>query len=287
MKRESQFAGCFASAKQARQCRLVFAGLPCDSQSSYRRGSARGPQRIRTAYSAECYNSTTETGVDLAGVVADLGDVRSRRGWKATARAYQAFAESLFAEGKIPFFAGGDHAVTIPVGRALAVLGRPVHVVQLDAHPDLYPVFEGDSESHACVAARLLEMGHVASVTQIGVRTMNAAQEATATRFRDRLQLIHAREVQGAVPPLKRIPAGAPVYVTLDLDVFDPAFAPGVSHPVPGGLSPRVVLNFLQQSKLNLVGMDVVELNPSRDHNDRTAVLAARLLHEAMGLVGP
>ncbi len=73
------------------------------------------------------------------------------------------------------------------------------------------------------------------------------------------------------------------MYVTLDLDVFDPAFAPGVSHPVPGGLAPRHVLRVLQDAEWTLVGMDVVELNPARDEGDRTAVLAARLLHEAMG----
>ncbi|MGH9859172.1 MAG: arginase family protein, partial [Candidatus Acidiferrales bacterium] len=204
-------------------------------------------------------------------------------GWKQAARQCEALARSLFAEGKVPFFAGGDHAVSIPVARALAALGQPVHVVQLDAHPDLYPEFEGDPESHACVAARLLEMEHIASVTQMGIRTMNAIQEESARRFGERLRIVPAREIENEIPAPAHISGDALVYLTLDLDVFDPAFAPGVSHPAPGGLSPRVVLDFLQRAAWKLVGMDVVELNPRLDHRDRTAVLAGRLLHEAMG----
>ncbi|MGH9815957.1 MAG: agmatinase [Candidatus Acidiferrales bacterium] len=282
-KNSKEFAGCFAEPAAARDARLVFGGLACDSQSSFRRGCAAAPAHIRKSYSADCYNSTTESGVDLKSRVADLGDLRDVGNWKKTAARYESLSRSLFAAGKAPFFAGGDHAVTIPVARALAALGQPVHVVQLDAHPDLYPEFEGDPESHACVAARLLEMEHIASVTQMGIRTMNAIQEESARRFGERLRIVPAREIENEIPAPAHISGDALVYLTLDLDVFDPAFAPGVSHPVPGGLSPRVVLDFLQRAAWKLVGMDVVELNPRLDHRDRTAVLAGRLLHEAMG----
>ncbi len=280
-----QFVGCFAEGKAAARCRVVFVGLPCDTQSSCRRGAALGPRRIRQSYNAECYNSTTELGVDLARRVADMGDWKPRPTWRATAQQYQAAAEKLFRAGKTPFFAGGDHAVTIPIARALAALRRPVHAIQFDAHPDLYPVFEGDRESHACVAARILEMPHIASVTQIGIRTLNPPQQAVARRFARRLRIFPAREAAVALKALHHIPRNADVYVTLDLDVFDPGFAPGVSHPVPGGLAPRRVLDFLQQAPWRLAGLDVVELNSRRDLNDLTAILAGRLLHEAMGAV--
>jgi agmatinase len=238
---------------------------------------------LRRAYDGDCYNSSTELGVDLAGSVADLGDLRPLRTWEATAGKFQRLAESLFASGKVPFFAGGDHAVTIPLIRALAVSRRPVHVVQFDAHPDLYNEFQGDRESHACVGARILEMAHVASLTQIGIRTMNAPQQQTAGRYPQRLHLLEARVIPGEIPIPAHIPTGADVYITLDLDVFDPAFAPGVAHPVPAGLAPRAVMNFLQQAPGNLAGMDVVELNPRLDLRRRTAVLGARLLLEGMG----
>ncbi len=278
------FAGCFATEPERRErARLAFVGLPDDSQSSYRRGCARGPEHIRTAYNDRSYNASTESGVDLTGVVADLGDLPSQATWEATARLYRDFASALYRHKKFPFFAGGDHAVTVPVVEALAALGEPVHVVQIDAHPDLYPVFEGSQSSHACVAARLLEMPHVASLTQLGIRTLNPAQAEVAERFRERLRCFLARDLTGELPPLDHLPASARVYLTLDLDALDPAFAPGVSHPVPGGLTSRQVINFLHQATWQLVGMDVVELNPTLDVNNQTAVLAARLLHQAMG----
>lgn len=275
------FAGCFTADPDAR---LVFAGLPDDSQSSFRRGAARGPERIRRAYSAACYNSTSESGMDLAGRVFDAGDITPRESWEATAAAFREFAASLFPAGKIPFFAGGDHAVTVPILEALSVLGEPVHILQIDAHPDLYLEFEGSATSHACVAARLLEMDHVLSVTQYGIRTMNDPQRHAAAAYASRLRIHFARELTGALPLPTHIPDGAPVWLDVDLDGFDPSFAPGVSHPVPGGLSPRQVLNFIQAFRWNLVGMSVVECNPDADFHDHTALLAARLLHEGMAL---
>ncbi|MGH7597167.1 MAG: agmatinase [bacterium] len=276
------FAGCF-TADPEKPTPLVFTGLPDDSQSSFRRGSALGPQRIRLAYDGNCYNATTESGVDLTSMVVDLGDLPSKNRWELTARSYLEFAARLFHSGKIPFFAGGDHAVTVPIIAALSEIGEPVHIIQIDAHPDLYPEFEGSRDSHACTISRALEMPHTASVTQVGIRTLNSAQMPQLERYRDRLHIFFARDLYGELPRLSHIPNGARVYLTVDLDGFDPAFAPGVSHPVPGGLTPRQVLNFIQNAPWKLVGMDAVEVNPDLDVNDQTAILAARVLHEGMG----
>lgn len=288
------FAGCFAADAAAQErARLVFAGLPDDSQSSFRRSAASAPERIRLAYDGNCYNSTTELGVDLSGVVADLGDVQPAETWEETARRFTEFAARLFRAGKIPFFAGGDHAVTVPVVAALEVLGAPVHIVQFDAHPDLYPEYDGSAglttggsrTSHACTAARMLEMPHVATVTQYGIRASNAVQEEFAARHSGRVFQFPARKLTGELPLPEHLGRGALVYITLDLDGFDPAFAPGVAHPVPGGLSPRHVINLLHRAEWKLVGMDAVEVNPELDLRDLTAILAARILHEAMGQV--
>jgi len=278
------FAGCFIrDPKKQDPARLVFVGLPDASQSSFHCGSAQAPQRIRSAYDGNCYNSTTESGVDLTGAVADLGDLPSKSSWELTARSYQEFAAWLFQIRKIPFFAGGDHAVTVPIIAALVEIGAPVHLIQIDAHPDLYLDYEGSRSSHACTISRALEMSHIASVTQLGIRTMNASQMPLFERYRERIHMFAARDLIGELPALPYIPAGAPVYLTVDLDGFDPAFAPGVSHPVPGGLTPRQVLNFIQQANWKLAGMDAGEVNPDLDVNDQTAILAARVLHEGMG----
>lgn len=278
------FAGCFADEADP-TLPLAFAGLPSDGQSSYRQGPAGAPARIRLAYDGRCYNATTEIGADLGGLVSDEGDWPPGVTWEDTREEYVFRAERLFSGDAVPFFAGGDHAVTMPIVEALSVLDEPVHVVQLDAHPDLYPELDGDPWSHACVGTRVLEMDHVASLTQIGVRTLNRPQLEVARRNAGRLTILEARDAPYRVSDLAHIPERAPVYITVDLDAFDPAFAPGVSHPVPGGLTPRQGLALIQEGPWRLVGMDVVEVNPVRDHGDRTAVLAARLLHEGMGRV--
>jgi arginase len=280
----SPFAGCISEEPDARQtCRLALVGLPDDSQSTYRKGPSTAPSRIRSAYNGDCYNSSTELGVDLTGSLFDAGDLLSGANWQETAAAYETMTRELLAEGKVPFFLGGDHAVTVPVVAAFAEIGRPIHVIQLDAHCDLYREYRGSRTSHACVAARLLEMDHIASITQIGIRTLNKEQRAVSEAEAERVFIHEARHCKTMMPKLDYLDAESNVYVTLDLDGLDPAYAPGVSHPVPGGLTTRQVLDVLHEANWNLVGMDVVELNPEQDIHDLTAVLAGRLLHEGMG----
>ncbi|HSR66721.1 MAG TPA: arginase family protein [Acidobacteriota bacterium] len=281
------FAGCFQPKhRQPREGDLVFVGLPEDSRSSFARGAAAAPRRLREAYDGRCFNSSSESGVDLAGRVLDLSDWPARSDWKETRQFYRGGAASLWARGAVPFFVGGDHAVTIPLGEALAELKRPVHVIQVDAHPDLYPEFGGDRDSHACTASRLLEQDHVASLTQIGVRAFDSLQRRQAEDWGDRLKIIEAgasgAESSTSLPYPQWIPEDALVYLTLDIDALDPAFAPGVSHPVPGGLNSRQMLDWLGRFPWRLAGMDLVEVNPSRDLNDLTSITAARLLHQAM-----
>ena len=281
------FAGCFRN-ESSPESSLVFVGIPDDSQSSYRLGCANGPKNIRSAYDGRSFNSTTESGVDLGAAITDLGDLPSGNTWETSAASYSRRIQDLLRKNQTPFVAGGDHAITVPVVEAFATMGarvHPIHVVQIDAHPDVYEDFEGSRSSHACVAARLLEMEHVASVTQLGIRTLNADQASQLERYSDRLRIFYAKELNGELPKPPHIEAGAPVYLTVDLDGFDPSVAPGVSHPVPGGLTSRQVLSFIADADWRLVGMDVVELNPSADINQLTAILAARLLHEGMGYV--
>ncbi len=280
------FAGCFTKTRDfAESGKLVFSGLPSDKQSTFRSGARHAPDKIRKAYDGHCFHATTETGVDLYRFVTDLGDVEKKSDWAQTFDAYREWAKKLFLAKKVPFFAGGDHAVTIPVVEALAALKIPIHFIQFDAHPDLYPDYNGKIHSHACVAARILEMSHVDSVTQLGIRAMNAQQQQVADHHGDRLRIFNARTIQQSLPSLAYLPDNAHVYLSIDLDCFDPGCAPGVSHPVHGGLNSRQVINFIQDMRWNLVGMDVVELNPEVDEHDRTAILAAKVMHEAMGYV--
>lgn len=277
------FGGCFgAEVGSDDHSGLVFVGLPDDSQSSYLKGSAGAPEVIRRAYDGRCYNATSESGVNLEGKVADFGDILSEDCFEKTYRKYRSVSESLVAEGRVPFLVGGDHAVTVPVVEALKVVGQPIQVLHFDAHPDLYPEFEGNRFSHACTAARILEMDHVESVIQVGIRALNHIQKGQIDRYGSRVRVLEARELGHRVALAEHIKDELPVYVSVDMDGFDPAYAPGVSHPVPGGLSPRQLLNLFHEANWRLVGMDTVEVNPLRDINDLTAILAGRVLHEGM-----
>ncbi len=280
-----EFSGCFArNPGEIEAASLVFLGLPDGSQSSYLRGCENGPSAIRKALDGRSYNSTTELGVDLAGRIADLGDVTLGATFDETAERFRDATTSILKSKRTPFLVGGDHAVTVPAVLGFEAFPTEIHVVQIDAHPDLYPEYEGSRSSHACTGARLLEMNHVSSLTQIGIRTLTEEQEKIGKQHEDRLTILPAREVtRDSIRRIQEALAGKPVYITLDLDGLDPAYAPGVSHPVPGGLTSRQVLDFLQQATFDLVGMDLVELNVEQDLRSLTAILGGHLLQEAMG----
>lgn len=257
------------------------------TQSTYQDRCAEAPPAIRAAYDGDCYNTVSETGVDCTGSVADLGDLNPDSGaFQANAARYRAAVEAELARGRTPFILGGDHAIT-PALVAAYGGGGPIHVVQWDAHPDMYPDFEGNRDSHACVAARLLDLPHVASITQIGIRTETAVQRGIRQSAGGRVTQIPAWEAEKRTALLSHLPEASAIYLTVDMDGFDPAFAPAVAHPVPAGLSARAGLELVKEigtAGRRLVGMDVVEACPG-DRDNRTLILAARLIHEGVGIV--
>jgi arginase len=183
----------------------------------------------------------------------------------------------LLATGARPIALGGDHSVTYPVLRAVARAHPSVTILHIDAHPDLYDEFEGDRFSHACPFARIMEEGLAQRLVQVGIRTMNPHQRGQADRFG--VEVIDMRGWEAGVRPT----IGGEVYLSVDLDGLDPAFAPGVSHREPGGLSVRDVLTLVQDSGGTLIGADVVEYNPREDLAGVTAVVAAKIVKEIAG----
>ncbi len=250
-------------------------GLPYDASSSFLRGAAAAPARIRAALWSDSTNTWTEALEDIAapGVLADAGDLDLPPSGEARALIESGIARLLDA-GARPIALGGDHSVVYPILRALGPRHPGLTLLQVDAHPDLYDVFEGDRFSHACPFARILEEGLASRLVQVGIRTMSAHQRGQAGRFG--VEVIDMRAWAAGVRPRLE----GPLYVSIDLDGLDPAFAPGVSHHEPGGLSVREVLTLLQGLPLPLVGADVVELNPSRDVQNVTAAVAASLVKE-------
>jgi arginase family enzyme len=144
----------------------------------------------------------------------------------------------------------------------------------MDAHPDLYDVLESNRYSHACPFARIMEENLVDRLVQIGIRTLTGHQRQQAELFG--VEIIQMREIE----KVDALQFNGPMYLSLDMDCLDPAFAPGVSHYEPGGLSTRQVLEIIQNLKGSLVGADIVEYNPARDPQGITAMVAAKLLKE-------
>lgn len=255
-------------------------GLPLDCFSSYRRGAARAPAIIRKLMASDMSHWSTESGIDLKGHPRwkDLGDLHLPADETAMDRIRQA-ARQAAANHTALLAMGGDHSVTYPLVAAWAERFPRLNLLHLDAHPDLYDNFDDSPYSHASPFARIMEQFPRVRLIQVGIRTLNAHLREQVERFG--VEVIEMRHW----PPQKPLVFQGPLYISIDLDAFDPAFAPGVSHHEAGGLTPREVLALLQDIDAPVVGADVVELNPSRDMTGITAALAAKLIKEVAALM--
>jgi agmatinase len=180
----------------------------------------------------------------------------------------------LLDAGERPLLLGGDHSLTYPALRAANARYGQLDVLHFDAHPDLYPQLDGDKYSHACAFTRSLERGLIDRLVQVGIRTANRPQREVAEQYGVE-QLTMANWKSGSAFFFER-----PVWISLDLDALDPAFAPGVSHPEPGGLSVRDVIGVLQRLGGNVIGADLVEYNPDTDIQGVTAPICFKLIKE-------
>jgi agmatinase len=250
-------------------------GLPYDASSSFLRGPALAPARIREELHSSQSNGCSETGVRVIGSdgIGDVGDLVLPASGEARGM-IESGVRALIESGARPISLGGDHSVSYPVLRALGPLVPELTILQIDAHPDLYGDFEGDRFSHACPFARIMEEKLATRLVQVGIRTMNALQRAQADRFGVRVIDMRAW-VAGARPELR-----GPLYVSVDMDGLDPAFVPGVSHREPGGLTVREVVTMIQSLPGPIVGADVVELNPTQDASGASATVAAKIVRE-------
>ena len=258
-------------------------GVPYDGASSFLRGAAEAPPLIRAALYSPATNLWSECGVDIgtSGMLADAGDVEiddAKRGAEVHALIEQTVARVVEGGGR-PIVLGGDHSITSSIIRALSRRHRSLTILHFDAHPDLYDAFEGDRWSHASPFARIMEDRLADRLIQVGIRTMNGHQREQAKRFGVEVIDMPAWTAGQRFEVAK----SKPLYVSVDCDAFDPAFAPGVSHREPGGLTPREVIDALQHVGAPIVGADVVEFNPRQDWDGVTATLCAKLVKEIVG----
>jgi len=256
--------------------RIGITGFRYDENSSHLRGAAGAPPRIRAAFSCDSSNSWSETGIDLQNpnLLFDNGDIFPGESGDAISAISQPI-DALLQRDIRPLSLGGDHSITYPIVKAVSKHYTGLSILHIDAHPDLYDQFQGNRYSHASPFARIMEEGLAARLTQVGVRTINQHQRDQAKRFGVRIM-----EMKDWSDSLE-FDFETPIYLSIDLDGLDPAFAPGVSHPEPGGLSTRQVINLITRVKGRVIGADIVEYNPEVDVRGLTAMVCAKLMKEA------
>lgn len=269
------------SIKKSQKYDLGILGIPFDEKSSYLKGTSQGPQAIRNASTGEAMNSWTELGVSLRKdtVVTDLGDLDvSGTFWKVFQRIEEKVLEIL-DNSAVPLILGGDHSITYPIMKAFSRKYQFLDILHFDAHPDLYEELDGDRFSHACPFARIMEEHLAQNVVQVGIRTINRHQKETAEKYG--VRMIEMKSFKDNLS----LKFDNPLYISFDMDALDPAFAPGVSHHEAGGLSTRQVIDILHILNAEIVGLDVVELNPSRDGLGITASAAVKIIMETAGKI--
>jgi agmatinase len=260
---------------------IAILGIPYDEKSSYLKGASLGPKAIREASTSEMINAWTELGVNLEEDIniVDLGDLVLDG---SESEIFTYIEEEVFRiinKEVILFLLGGDHSITYPIVKAFSRKYKSLDILHFDAHPDLYDELYGDSLSHACPFARIIEKNLVKNLVQIGIRAKVGEHIEKAKKYN--IKMIEMKDFKDNIV----LEFKNPLYISFDLDSLDPAFAPGVSHHEPGGLTTRQVIKIIHNLKANIVGMDIVELNPKRDLSGITASAAVKVIMEVMGKI--
>lgn len=259
---------------------LRLLGIPNDDNSSSMKGPSEAPALIRRELYSDVYSLWSETGIDLGakGTIVDHGDILfdgAHDPWDLIERD----VGRAMASGDPLISLGGDHAITHPIMRAVRRRHPRLTVLHIDAHADIYHAYQGNPRSHASPFARIMEERLADRLIQVGLRTVNPHHREQFERFGvEAVEAMHFRQDM-------KLDIDTPVYVSLDMDGLDPAYAPGVSHREPGGLSPRQVIDLIQGIEQPIVAADIVEYNPRCDISNMTAIVAAKLLKEIGGMM--
>lgn len=268
-------------------------GVPFDGATSFRKGASFAPSKIREL--TPHVSPFTEQGESLAGLcVRDYGDVPADLDWVRYFETVEKHARQVF-DHRMALFLGGDHSVTIPLARAFSSETKGIlGMLHIDAHLDLADTFDGSHWSHACTQRRVLDLPNIDTdhLVFVGIRSF-MADELSFLKEHPEIAVNTAYDVhtsgissvaRAVVNELREVDA---LYVTLDIDCLDPAFAPGTGTLEAGGLSTREVLELLRYVFLELpvLAMDIVEVSPPLDHSDITSMAAIKVIYEMFGWV--
>ncbi len=258
----------FLEARSPENAEVVILGAPFENSSSYRKGSALGPQAIRRAsQSIESYSAIFDA--DLRDIpLGDAGDLPLSDKVEEALEQIANAVERFLRAGRRIVVLGGDHSVTIGVIVGVRRIVPQVQVTVLDAHSDWRDQYQGSRYSHACTVRRLWELVE-GRVWVAGTRSFVGNE--------DRSRYVTIEELLAKLDPSR------PTYLSIDMDALDPSLCPGVGNPEPGGLHYQQVIDFFRAlSSFPLVGMDVVEVHPPYDPAEITAVTAAKLVQEGI-----
>lgn len=252
---------------------VVFIGVPFDGTSTGRVGSREGPNAIRAAsYNLETYSAYSKT--DLTDLkMTDYGNLITVPG--DTDMTLKRLEDTVFdIKNKFPVIVGGEHIITLPVIRALLREHPKLKVLQFDAHLDLKDEYIGNKFSHVTVMRRLFEILGKNRIIQVGARSFSDDEKMFAGK----------NTILKSPENLLNYDIKGPVYITIDMDVFDPSVAPGVSTPAPAGFVPERFFDLIHQLKnrMEVVGFDVVETCPPHDDANMTSLIASEVIKEAV-----
>ncbi|MFX1283062.1 MAG: agmatinase [Promethearchaeota archaeon] len=291
-----------ATVEDIDEANLIALGIPWDDSSSFRKGCAKAPKKIRQATSSELYNPYTEAGVNIEDKwqIFDSNDVEiSTNDAMNTRKEVLTTLTRIYDVKRNPrlLFLGGDHLITYFCIYSLTQMGlfqdNKVGIIYLDAHPDLYYQYKGNIYSHACVIRRIIDQTKInpKNIIQVGIRASTEEQRKFAensgitTITSNEFQRKGAAAIAYLTEKIFKQTVDQ-IYLSMDLDILDPAFAPGLGNPEPGGLTTRDVINFIQElSNLPIFAIDIVEFCPDYDQSNITAFAVAKIIKETLGMM--
>lgn len=265
-----------------RTAEIAILPVPYDGTSTWIKGADKGPEALLDAsFNMEFYDIETGTEVYKKGI-ATLAPVTEDSTPEAMSDEVERRMDAIIKDGKFPVMIGGEHSVSIGAIRAIAKNYEEFTVLQLDAHSDMRDTYEGSTHNHACIMARAKEIA--TNVTQVGIRSTWPAEEGHNI---DPERIFYAYKIKEESGWEEKVSKQLckNVYITIDLDVLDPAIMPSTGTPEPDGLSYRQVLNLLKRviAEHNVIGLDVVELCPN-DINKAPDFLASKLIYQFLSM---
>ncbi|NMB33994.1 MAG: agmatinase [Clostridium sp.] len=274
-----------ASVDSYEQALMILVGVPMDFTCSFRPGARFGPQKIREVsmgleeYSIHLDRALDEfTFYDAGDLDLPIGDL------DGSFQRIENAASEIITDNKFPLFVGGEHSISVPIiKKVYEKYGDDLIVLHFDAHADLRQDYLGYKNSHASAIRRLTDFMPGKNIYQFGIRSGTKEEFDFANKHTNMFTLDVAKPLEENISKIKN----RPIYITLDIDVLDPAYANGTGTPEPGGITSLELFKSIRLLKgLNIIGFDLVEVSPHYDLSDRTALVAAKIIREIIIIVG-